>query len=89
MPRSRCVDAVCDMRVERELEERRKKAKVVCIKTTLDTTIATVLEKRGKDAPKWTVDELCAVVKHLKRPGYQKIPLLRVDLLAQFEMTRH
>ena len=30
-----------------------------------------------------------AVVKHLKRLGDQNIPSLRVDLLAQFEMTRH
>ena len=77
------------MRVERELEEKRKKEKAIRIKRTQDTTIAILLEKKGQDARKWKVDELCVVVTHLRIPGDAKVPTLRADLLARFELTRH
>ena len=67
---------VRDMRAQCELEERRKKEKAVHMKKILDTMIATVLKNKGKDALKWKVGEFCVVVKHLKRPGNQNIPLL-------------
>ena len=73
---------VCDMMVQRELEDKRKQDNVSFNKATFDTTITTLLKKKGKNACKWKVEKLCDFLKHPKIPGNQRVPMLWVNLLA-------
>ena len=80
---------VCDIRVQRELKDKRKQDKTAPNKATLDTMIANMVKMKGKNAYKWKIDKLCAFMKHLKQLGNQRVPALQVDLLVRFEMTRY